>query len=115
MKPLDSDSQTPRIMVDELRAWPGVAAPYARRAFGEGKLSCHLTIEGGDNRDPASLEALHVFAEKIGLHREWFHRNSSAPHYDLTPLGRQLALEAGAVEVSARDQARARRASRACF
>jgi hypothetical protein len=83
------------IMVDELRRFPGAEPP-----FHEG--SCHLTTTG-------TLAELHAFAERIGLRRAWFQARSRAPHYDLTPRRRKAALAAGAVEVSARDQAIARR------
>jgi Protein of unknown function (DUF4031) len=95
-----------RIMVDELVRWPGKAKPGARRIFGEGRESCHLTIDGQD------LKPLHAFAASIGLKREWFQPHPLAPHYDLTPRRREAALRAGAVFVSARDQAIARRQAR---
>ena len=82
------------VMVDELRCWPG-----ARRPFHNG--SCHLTTDGG-------LDALHELAALIGMRREWFQNHPRAPHYDLTPSRRVRALSAGAVFVSARQQAIAR-------
>lgn len=87
------------IMVDELRGWPGRCQ---EKLFGGGRLSCHLTCEG-------DLAALHAFAERIGLKREWFQDHPSAPHYDLTARMRARALQAGATFVPARDQAIARR------
>lgn len=94
-------------MVDELINW-GVserASAQTKRVFG-GRASCHLSIEGDD------LEPLHAFAKRIGLKREWFQEHRLMPHYDLTPLRREAALKAGAVFVSGRDQAVARRAKR---
>lgn len=79
------------VYVDELVVW----AHAKHRCFKRG--SCHLTAD--------SVEELHAFAEKIGLRREWFQARSSTPHYDLSPARRQAALLAGAVFVSAREQA----------
>ena len=83
------------IMVDELRIWT------AKRPFHKG--SCHLTTDG-------TIEELHAFADRIGMKREWFQKHPLASHYDLTPKMRAVAVELGAVEVSAREQARRRRA-----
>jgi hypothetical protein len=81
-------------MVDELRVWP-----HARhRCFMCG--SAHLTTDG-------PLAELHAFAARIGLRRAWF-QDRSTPHYDLSPGKRELALDAGAVFVEARVQARRR-------
>ena len=86
------------IMVDELIRWPTKI-----RCFLNG--SCHLTVDG-------PLDELHVFAERIGLRREWFQNTRGCPHYDLTPSRREAALAAGAVFVSGREQARKRIAAR---
>jgi len=86
------------IMVDELKDY--LPAP--------GRMSgrwCHLTTDG-------NLEDLHEFAQGIGLKREWFQDHPRVPHYDLRPSKRARALEAGAVFVSAREQALRRRARR---
>jgi len=91
------------VMVDELRPWPGRAAPGATRTFGDGKESCHLTLSPGED-----MSVLHAFAERIGLRRSWFQPHASAPHYDLTPSRRAAAIVAGAAFVPAREQARAR-------
>lgn len=95
-------------MVDELVDWPvsDKASAQAKRVFGPGKRSCHLTIEGSD------LEPLHRFAELIGMKRAWFQDHRLMPHYDLTESRRAAALRAGAVFVSGRDQAIARRKAR---
>lgn len=79
------------VYVDELVVWYHAK----HRCFKEG--SCHLTAD--------SEEELHAFAKKIGLRREWFQARSTAPHYDLSPGRRKAALLAGAVFVSAREQA----------
>ncbi len=49
-----------------------------------------------------SLEELHLFAEGLGLRREWF-QMKSVPHYDLTGEVYELALERGAILVSSRE------------
>jgi Protein of unknown function (DUF4031) len=49
-----------------------------------------------------SLEELHLFAESLGLQREWF-QEKSIPHYDLTGEVYDLALERGATLVSSRE------------
>jgi hypothetical protein len=86
-------------MVDELQIWP-----HARhRCFLKG--SAHLTCDG-------DLDELHAFAQSIGLRRSWFQPHISAPHYDLSPGRRDAAIAAGAVFVSARDQALERRRKR---
>lgn len=95
------------VMVDELQAWPARArTAQARRHFGEGKLSCHLTCDG-------PIEELHALASAIGLRRAWFQDHPIAPHYDLTPARREAALSFGAIFVSRREQARRRRELRA--
>lgn len=52
--------------------------------------NCHLLC------DPGEEDALHAFAARIGLKREWF-QEKSKPHYDLTNGKRWQALNAGAV------------------
>jgi hypothetical protein len=41
------------------------------------------------------------FAVEIGLRAEWFQPKSS-PHFDLTAVGRELAVEHGAIELDRR-------------
>ena len=53
----------------------------------------------------ASIEELHLFAENLGLRREWFQRRS-VPHYDLTGVRYDLALAMGARLVSSRELVR---------
>lgn len=88
------------ILVDELQLWPGNKA----KCFEDG--SCHLTVDDGD------LVALHAFAAKLGLKREWFQDHRFAPHYDLTASKRELALKLGAKFVPALEQARQRAKTR---
>lgn len=80
------------IYVDTLIAYTQKATSGGR-SFGSGKHSCHMATDG-------DVEALHVFAEGIGLKRTWFQNHHSVPHYDLTPPRRFAAVRAGAVEVA---------------
>lgn len=80
------------VYVDEIRRWPHARPPFHRG-------SCHLTAD--------TLEELHAFAKRIGMKREWF-QDGRVPHYDLTPGRRAEAKLAGAVFVSAKEQARRR-------
>lgn len=97
-----------RVMVDDLIPWPQKAdTAQGRRYFGEGKESCHLTIDPG-----TPIDVLHAFAQKIGMKRAWFQDSTICPHYDLTPRRRVQAIVAGAVYVPWREQAVARRAAR---
>lgn len=52
------------------------------------RVWCHLVAD--------SLEELHSFANEIGLKRDWFQRNASYPHYDITLKTRSIALAKGA-------------------
>jgi hypothetical protein len=59
-----------------------------------GKLWCHMFS--------ANIDDLHVFAERIGLRREWFQDpltmpKVSWPHFDCTAERRKLALQHGAI------------------
>lgn len=49
------------------------------------------------------LDTLHAFAEQIDLGREWFRKSRRPPFYDLTRDMRQKAVDAGAIEVTARE------------
>lgn len=81
------------ITVDEL-----VPRPSAKlKIFRAG--SCHLAANGYSD---AHLEALHKFAARIGLKRQYFQLHKLAPHYDLTIGKRARAVAAGATEVSTR-------------
>lgn len=83
------------VHVDEVMRWA-----HARGRFRAG--SCHMTAD--------SRAELHAFARAIGLPRSRFHATPKMPHYDLLPSERGRALEAGAVFVPWREQARRRRA-----
>jgi hypothetical protein len=83
------------MMVDGLKVWT------KHRPFHMG--SCHLTTD-------ESIDALHTFAARLGMKLAWYQDHPFAPHYDLTPSRRALALTLGAVHVDAVQQARERRA-----
>ena len=53
--------------------------------------------------DSLDLEELHLFAEKIGMRRQWFQDHRVAPHYDLVPSRRSQAVLLGAVEVGRKE------------
>jgi hypothetical protein len=72
------------VYVDPLKEWGG------SKEF-RWKKSCHLFAD--------TVGELHVFAEKLGMKREWF-QVKHIPHYDLTERRRQYAVEMGAKEVS---------------
>jgi hypothetical protein len=82
------------VYVDEFRRW----GPTKLAIFRAG--SSHLTAD--------TLDELHALAQRIGLRREWFQDHRLHPHYDLTKARRAAALLAGAVFVSAKEQAEKR-------
>lgn len=87
------------VYVDELVDHGLGAVPEVPRA----RYWCHLF---------ADTEAeLHAFAARIGMRRSWFQDHGSVKHYDLTQSRRRLAVAAGAIERSAFDFLRARRAA----
>ncbi len=67
----------------------------------KGRWWCHLVC---DDFSPSGLEALHQFAQSIGLSPRAFHdpEGHPRPHYDLTPEYREKALENGALRLSRR-------------
>jgi len=80
------------LVVDELLPRPTAKHKCLRAG------SCHMMANGYTD---AHLDALHKFAERIGLRRSYFQPHRIAPHYDLTKGRREAALRAGAVEVMA--------------
>ena len=58
-----------------------------------GKPRHHMTAD--------SLEELHGFSQRIGIKRCWFHQGRH-PHYDVTDVQRDQAIEAGAHPVDQR-------------
>lgn len=66
-------------------------------------LMCHMI---GDTR-----EELDRMADTIGVQRKWIqYPGTTREHYDICKSKRVLAVKAGAVEVTARDLVRLRRA-----
>lgn len=87
------------VYVDQLAPWGWILRGHQVR-------SCHMFT------DSADLGELHAVALRIGMKREWFQPHRIAPHYDLTPSRRLIAVELGVIEVTrrqARDIWRARR------
>lgn len=83
------------IIVDDLfDGSPFYHGPYVDRARAVGELNQHLWCHMAST---TSDRELHAFAERLGLSRRSFDRD----HYDLTPARRSMAVELGAVEVSA--------------
>ncbi len=79
--------------VDPLRAY---GSGEARCTRGE---TCHLATDG-------PIEALHAFAQQIGVPRFAFHGHARHLHYDLRADGRARAVAAGAIEVSSKELVR---------
>lgn len=63
--------------------------PYGRM------IMCHMIAD--------TLSELHAMADKIGIQRRWFQRNSRVPHYDICKSKRALAIKHGAQEVTPRE------------
>jgi hypothetical protein len=82
------------VYVDELRVWKPGHRP-----------TCHLTAD-----TPAELRA---FVKRAGVPAHFRHPRARVPHYDLPEMWRRVALEHGAIEVSARQQAERRIAQKA--
>jgi Protein of unknown function (DUF4031) len=74
------------IYVDEIKFYPNTNLKY--------KKWCHLWT------DSDNIEELHLFAEKLGLKRDWFQNKKNIPHYDLVPTKRDLAIQFGAQQIS---------------
>lgn len=71
---------------------------------------------GGGHLQADTSEALHEFAARLGLKREWFQSRPGRPdrdHYDLTRAGRDRAIAFGAVPETVRQGNARRRAVRA--
>ena len=57
-------------------------------------LMCHMLADTEDE--------LHQMAAAIGIQHKWF-QNHGTPHYDICQAKRQLAVQAGAVEIGRRE------------
>lgn len=90
------------IYVDPLKqysagSYRGANSDQAERVGARnGHWWCHLFADSED--------ALHAFADQLGLERMWF----QGDHYDLTPWRRKRAIAAGALPVPTRELARRR-------
>ena len=70
---------------------------------------------GGGHLQADTADELHAFAQRLGLRRAWFQSKPGRPendHYDLTHVGRALALELGAIAEDRRAGTRRRQAIR---
>jgi hypothetical protein len=67
------------------------------------RLWAHL---GTDDRSPAGIEALHAFAQRLGLKRRYYQNKPHHKHYDLVPSKRAMAIRLGAIPLSQRDYVR---------
>ena len=85
------------VYVDTLIVYPNAWGPFL-------KGSCHLVAD--------TLDELHEFADKTGMKRHWFQYHTRIPHYDLTPTKRSLAIQYGAIPISAMEAARQRKDAR---
>jgi hypothetical protein len=71
---------------------------------------------GGGHLQAETAQALHEFAARLGLKREWFQSRPGRPdrdHYDLTRAKRTEAIALGAIPETVREGTRRRRAIRA--
>ena len=66
----------------------------ARHRYGR-MIMCHMLADTPDE--------LHAMADRIGVARRWYQSHASTPHYDICKAKRELAVGAGAVEVTRRD------------
>jgi hypothetical protein len=81
------------VYVDELRDY------HDLMGRGLPGLWCHMVTDG-------SLDELHEFAMRLGIHPRRFQNHPRHPHYDLMASSRALAVALGAVEVSTPQLAR---------
>lgn len=75
--------------------------PIEMRPMRNRRLWAHLFDDAGD------VEALHIFATRLGLQRAWFHGSPALPHYDVTDGMRRRAIKLGAKTANREDVVRA--------
>lgn len=75
-----------------------------RARFGR-MVMCHMLAD--------TEGELHVMADRIGLRREWYQRDASTPHYDVSLSRRAEAVRLGAREVGRTELVAIIRAKRA--
>lgn len=87
-------------------------AVYVDHAFAYGEWG---RWSGGGHLQADSSQELHAFAAQLGLARAWFQSTPGRPdkdHYDLTAMGRRLAIGQGAIPEDRRAGVHRRRAAR---
>lgn len=85
------------IKVDRLRVFRSKHTKVNEVGEKQNNMWCHLYVTPVTKEN---LLALHNFAKKIGLKKQWFQNNTkSLPHYDLVPTKRELAIKNGAKSV----------------
>jgi hypothetical protein len=90
----------------------GRSAVYVDDAFVEGDWG---KWTGGGHMQADTPEALHEFAARLGLRREWFQSRPGRPdrdHYDLTRSKRDEAILLGAIPEAVEDGTARRKAAR---
>lgn len=85
--------KTTDIYVDEPKFYPIEARRRGAKQFGQWS---HLWTEAGNEG------ALHAFAARLGLKREWFQDKPDFPHYDITQGKVARAHKLGAVRLALR-------------
>lgn len=81
------------IYVDEPRGYP---LDMRRRGAKRYAIWSHLWTE------PGNEAALHAFAARLGLRREWFQDKPGFPHYDITEGKVRRAHKIGALRLALR-------------
>lgn len=72
-------------------------------SYGRMKM-CHMVAD--------SLDELHAMADSIGIHRKHFQEGKGHDHYDICKSKRNLAIQNGAIEVTAKEIVRICRKNR---
>lgn len=73
---------------------------YVDNGFAEGEWG---VWNGGGHMLANDLDELHGMAQRLKLKREWFQKDSTFAHYDLTKGKRHQALKIGATPIEAGD------------
>lgn len=81
------------IYVDRPLEYPAAVCPRKGRL---GTVWAHLVCDGDE-------EELHVFAEKLGLTRQYFQKDARLAHYDVTARLAEKAVTLGAKSISRKE------------
>jgi len=81
------------IYVDAVKEYPIAAIQKSARRWG------HSWSHMWTDADP---QELHLMANRLGLKRSYYQEHSILKHYDVTPNKRTLALQHGAIEMTAK-------------